>query len=237
MNQAQYDARISRRRSFDVLLGVAGNLKDQEEKFGDDSIAFRLNREEHAKLQEMCLAMREKIQVVRVKFGMDDEQLKQLANGAEKLTNLIFSTNGGLCAEDVASSIPSSLNSPKQPLLRTRERKRRSHDSPATIQVIDAVIDAPNSPEADAQSSSDEVRQPSKRHKKKASRKSGSLLPSELYCRSCGETQTCEWRRGPDGFKSLCNACGIHYAKVLKKEASLQDKYVPKQVRLDMLLN
>ena len=69
----------------------------------------------------------------------------------------------------------------------------------------------------------------------------------ELYCRSCGETEvndsfciftfkTCEWRRGPDGYKSLCNACGIHFAKILKKEKE-QISYTPKQVNLDMLLN
>jgi len=39
-----------------------------------------------------------------------------------------------------------------------------------------------------------------------------------LYCKSCGTTQTPEWRRGPDGLKSLCNACGLHYAKIIKRE-------------------
>jgi len=56
-----------------------------------------------------------------------------------------------------------------------------------------------------------------------------------LFCHSCGETQTSEWRRGPDGFKSLCNACGLHYAAIVKKE-----KLVPssaKKITLDMLLN
>lgn len=34
-------------------------------------------------------------------------------------------------------------------------------------------------------------------------RKRAKASPSnELYCRSCGDTQTCEWRRGPDGYKS-----------------------------------
>jgi hypothetical protein len=34
----------------------------------------------------------------------------------------------------------------------------------------------------------------------------------------CGATETTEWRRGPDNCKSLCNACGLHYAKIVKKE-------------------
>eukprot|EP00027_Filamoeba_sp_ATCC50430_P006017 CAMPEP_0168556086 /NCGR_PEP_ID=MMETSP0413-20121227/8689_1 /TAXON_ID=136452 /ORGANISM="Filamoeba nolandi, Strain NC-AS-23-1" /LENGTH=346 /DNA_ID=CAMNT_0008586997 /DNA_START=92 /DNA_END=1132 /DNA_ORIENTATION=+ len=59
----------------------------------------------------------------------------------------------------------------------------------------------------------------------------------QLYCRACGETQTCEWRRGPDGYKSLCNACGIHYAKIVKKEETAAQEYKPKSVGLSMLLN
>jgi hypothetical protein len=59
----------------------------------------------------------------------------------------------------------------------------------------------------------------------------------ELFCRACGETQTCEWRRGPDGYKSLCNACGIHFAKIVKKEESASSSYKPKTVSLGMLLN
>lgn len=44
-------------------------------------------------------------------------------------------------------------------------------------------------------------------------------------------------RRGPDGFKSLCNACGIHFAKILKKEEKEQTSYQPKSLNLTMLLN
>ncbi|KYQ99760.1 putative GATA-binding transcription factor [Tieghemostelium lacteum] len=41
---------------------------------------------------------------------------------------------------------------------------------------------------------------------------------TSLFCRHCGTTDTPEWRRGPDGRKSLCNACGLHYSKLVKKE-------------------
>jgi len=57
------------------------------------------------------------------------------------------------------------------------------------------------------------------------------------YCRSCGQTKTSEWRRGPDGYKSLCNACGIHYAKVVKKEEEDLHSYKPKALSLNMLLS
>ncbi|KAH7231829.1 uncharacterized protein BKA55DRAFT_713943 [Fusarium redolens] len=36
-------------------------------------------------------------------------------------------------------------------------------------------------------------------------------------CHKCGRTQTPEWRRGPDGIRTLCNACGLHYAKLKRK--------------------
>ncbi|KAJ8658300.1 biofilm regulator 1 [Lichtheimia ornata] len=35
-------------------------------------------------------------------------------------------------------------------------------------------------------------------------------------CHSCHTTETPEWRRGPDGARTLCNACGLHYAKLVR---------------------
>ncbi|KAJ5117470.1 Zinc finger NHR/GATA-type, partial [Penicillium atrosanguineum] len=37
-------------------------------------------------------------------------------------------------------------------------------------------------------------------------------------CHRCKRTETPEWRRGPDGARTLCNACGLHYAKVMRKQ-------------------
>ncbi|KAI7883453.1 GATA-domain-containing protein [Lichtheimia hyalospora FSU 10163] len=36
-------------------------------------------------------------------------------------------------------------------------------------------------------------------------------------CHSCNTTETPEWRRGPDGARTLCNACGLHYSKLLRR--------------------
>ncbi|EEH23619.1 hypothetical protein PABG_05830 [Paracoccidioides brasiliensis Pb03] len=38
-------------------------------------------------------------------------------------------------------------------------------------------------------------------------------------CHSCNRAETPEWRRGPDGARTLCNACGLHYAKLTRKLA------------------
>ncbi|KAH6959952.1 hypothetical protein BKA56DRAFT_500346, partial [Ilyonectria sp. MPI-CAGE-AT-0026] len=36
-------------------------------------------------------------------------------------------------------------------------------------------------------------------------------------CHSCNRIDTPEWRRGPDGARTLCNACGLHYSKSERK--------------------
>ncbi|EDO14934.1 hypothetical protein Kpol_385p3 [Vanderwaltozyma polyspora DSM 70294] len=41
-------------------------------------------------------------------------------------------------------------------------------------------------------------------------------------CLHCGDTETPEWRKGPSGPTSLCNACGLFYKKLLEK-STLED--------------
>jgi hypothetical protein len=41
-------------------------------------------------------------------------------------------------------------------------------------------------------------------------------------CHSCNRAETPEWRRGPDGARTLCNACGLHYAKLTRRMGSKQ---------------
>ncbi|KAJ2967397.1 hypothetical protein NUW54_g13515 [Trametes sanguinea] len=42
-------------------------------------------------------------------------------------------------------------------------------------------------------------------------------------CHSCNIRETPEWRRGPDGARTLCNACGLHYAKLMRKREKALD--------------
>ncbi|KIK95426.1 hypothetical protein PAXRUDRAFT_827017 [Paxillus rubicundulus Ve08.2h10] len=39
-----------------------------------------------------------------------------------------------------------------------------------------------------------------------------------LKCTSCGVTSSPEWRKGPNGKKELCNACGLRYARSRAKK-------------------
>lgn len=54
--------------------------------------------------------------------------------------------------------------------------------------------------------------------KKRSKRNSPHSTKRTLQCAMCGVTKTPEWRRGPSGDHTLCNACGLQYAKSLKKQ-------------------
>lgn len=43
------------------------------------------------------------------------------------------------------------------------------------------------------------------------------LEQSRLECFHCKSNITPEWRRGPDGDRTLCNACGLFYSKLIKR--------------------
>ncbi|KAI8069385.1 hypothetical protein BC940DRAFT_297598 [Gongronella butleri] len=51
-------------------------------------------------------------------------------------------------------------------------------------------------------------------------RKRGKRATFQGRCHSCNISETPEWRRGPDGARTLCNACGLHYAKLVRKKAA-----------------
>ncbi|KAJ2673906.1 hypothetical protein IWW42_002036 [Coemansia sp. RSA 1085] len=62
------------------------------------------------------------------------------------------------------------------------------------------------------------VLSPARSKTRKRSKRADAAQPNS--CRSCGISETPEWRRGPDGARTLCNACGLHYAKLNKKRAT-----------------
>ncbi|EPQ52789.1 hypothetical protein GLOTRDRAFT_140412 [Gloeophyllum trabeum ATCC 11539] len=57
-------------------------------------------------------------------------------------------------------------------------------------------------------------------------------------CHSCNIRETPEWRRGPDGARTLCNACGLHYAKLMRKrDKALAEGHPSPIVDLETLKN
>ncbi|KAH3745977.1 hypothetical protein Pelo_12602 [Pelomyxa schiedti] len=53
----------------------------------------------------------------------------------------------------------------------------------------------------------------------KAKRRPPNMDKSKLYCHQCGKRETPEWRKGPDGPATLCNACGLQWNTTVKMMA------------------
>ncbi|KAI0053895.1 hypothetical protein FA95DRAFT_1614912 [Auriscalpium vulgare] len=56
------------------------------------------------------------------------------------------------------------------------------------------------------------------------------VQPTAQYvCYTCGRTDSPEWRRGSRGPKTLCNACGLRWAKKRKTEGATEGSTEPAQ--------
>ncbi|RKP05948.1 hypothetical protein THASP1DRAFT_25645 [Thamnocephalis sphaerospora] len=51
---------------------------------------------------------------------------------------------------------------------------------------------------------------------------SGQMNSEGKQCESCGTMRSPEWRRGPSGHKTLCNACGLRYSRSLARAGRAQ---------------
>ncbi|KAL6502679.1 hypothetical protein OROHE_024332 [Orobanche hederae] len=63
---------------------------------------------------------------------------------------------------------------------------------------------------------------PAKKQKKKPADAAGASAVQPRRCSHCGVTKTPQWRAGPLGSKTLCNACGVRY-----KSGRLLPEYRP----------
>ncbi|PPQ93231.1 hypothetical protein CVT25_015229 [Psilocybe cyanescens] len=48
----------------------------------------------------------------------------------------------------------------------------------------------------------------------------------QYVCFTCGRTDSPEWRKGPQGPKTLCNACGLRWAKQMRKVEDPTDRTI-----------
>ncbi|CAA6666504.1 unnamed protein product [Spirodela intermedia] len=53
--------------------------------------------------------------------------------------------------------------------------------------------------------------------------RNGENTGAAVGCAECGASQSPMWRRGPAGPKTLCNACGIRYAKAKRRRTHLEE--------------
>jgi hypothetical protein len=54
-----------------------------------------------------------------------------------------------------------------------------------------------------------------------------------LGCAQCRAAKTPQWRTGPEGPKTLCNACGIAFLKARKAEAKEEEEDAPPPATAD----
>ncbi|KAK0555728.1 hypothetical protein OC846_001599 [Tilletia horrida] len=52
----------------------------------------------------------------------------------------------------------------------------------------------------------------------------GYAPPAPKRCASCGTANSPEWRRGPTGHKTLCNACGLRYSRSVSRAKKRDEK-------------
>ncbi|KAG7842878.1 hypothetical protein KL941_004908 [Ogataea angusta] len=50
-------------------------------------------------------------------------------------------------------------------------------------------------------------------------------------CLHCGSINTPEWRKGPNGTRTLCNACGLFHSKLVKKRGLQEAEIIMKRRR------
>ncbi|KAI1167130.1 hypothetical protein F5B18DRAFT_525675 [Nemania serpens] len=62
---------------------------------------------------------------------------------------------------------------------------------------------------------------PVDRDPKTGEKKKKLKIAEEYVCTDCGTLDSPEWRKGPSGPKTLCNACGLRWAKKEKKRVSV----------------
>ncbi|RFU75558.1 cutinase palindrome-binding [Trichoderma arundinaceum] len=62
---------------------------------------------------------------------------------------------------------------------------------------------------------------PLDRDSRSGEKKKKMKMAEEYVCTDCGTLDSPEWRKGPNGPKTLCNACGLRWAKKEKKRNSI----------------
>lgn len=63
-------------------------------------------------------------------------------------------------------------------------------------------------------------------------------IRAEMKCLHCRSKETPEWRRGPLGSRTLCNACGLFYSKLIRRHGlKLADKIIAERKEAGRVLD
>ncbi|PWN38061.1 uncharacterized protein FA14DRAFT_153400 [Meira miltonrushii] len=122
-----------------------------------------------------------------------------------------FGQTGNGSMEDLSATRRASLTSPRM--------NASAPTSPQQLQMERSITSNTIGASTNAGEESDEAESPlldgtdeSKRKKKKPKQEEG-----DYVCTDCGRVDSPEWRKGPLGPKTLCNACGLRWAKKIKR--------------------
>merc|ERR1712130_864219 len=63
------------------------------------------------------------------------------------------------------------------------------------------------------------------------------IQKKKQICTRCGTSVSPRWRKGPAGRKSMCNACGIRYLEILRRENKIPKTQNLDRVAINALLN
>ncbi|GME66590.1 unnamed protein product [[Candida] boidinii] len=77
-----------------------------------------------------------------------------------------------------------------------------------------------------------EVPKPIMYHPMSSADASSCFRPFEQRCHRCGIDKTPEWRSGPNGARTLCNACGLFFSKLAKKKGLTEATKIVKNERI-----
>ncbi|WFD34129.1 hypothetical protein MCUN1_000964 [Malassezia cuniculi] len=112
---------------------------------------------------------------------------------------------------------PQNKPTHRLPRMRSADDSRMSSDSYdmsfENPQRTDSVVYVPYSQTMPQRPSADQSLPYVPKYRKR------SRAPAPGVCQSCGNNETPEWRRGPDGARTLCNACGLHFAKLVRRRS------------------
>ncbi|KYQ88931.1 putative GATA-binding transcription factor [Tieghemostelium lacteum] len=175
-------------------------------------------------------------------------------NSQENLSNLLNDMAIGCREIEVGNSnktiLLSEMLNKAETLVKTIKKLKKTKLNPPTITTIikknkspstTSTISTPSSPQNTEKSSSSTTiidKAQFTKYRPRRNRKSNSIIKNseDISCSQCGSISTPEWRKGPDNKKSLCNACGLYYAKSKKKENELSNQPI-KHMSINNLIN
>ncbi|GFZ50091.1 Cutinase gene palindrome-binding protein [Saitozyma sp. JCM 24511] len=189
--------------------------------------------------QQSCVASADRMRVVRLTFRSRLDAFLELKLENERLREELRELQLDLDDDDAARALlleptPSRLAQPYAPDLSDSDESDESDSevsSSASSQVAgngvsgSATKKKPGRPPKDRDPSGNAVRE------KKRAKKNSIAMPNKAgegegmhVCVTCGRTDSPEWRKGPLGPKTLCNACGLRWAKRNSTAPSRKDR-------------